>query len=118
MTILERSLLVFIAAVLLNLLFSSLSPQVKTILSRSNYYPNMPDNVTKVILYGSPMSTCTRRVAVVLKEKGVPYELKALDFSKGEHKGEDYVKNWQPFGQVPALQVRQSPAQQTDPVSH
>ncbi|EJD04216.1 glutathione S-transferase [Fomitiporia mediterranea MF3/22] len=56
-----------------------------------------------VKLYGAPMSTCTRRVATVLKEKGVPYELVLIDFSKAEHKSPDYVANLQPFGQVPVL---------------
>ncbi|KAF7972954.1 hypothetical protein HWV62_34235 [Athelia sp. TMB] len=53
-------------------------------------------------LYGSPMSTCTKRVAVVLHEKNVPFEMHPIDFSKGEHKSPEY-KAKQPFGQVPYL---------------
>ncbi|KAJ3504539.1 hypothetical protein NLJ89_g7884 [Agrocybe chaxingu] len=34
-------------------------------------------------LYGSPISTCTKRVALVLHEKQVPFEFHAIDFSKG-----------------------------------
>ncbi|KZT29998.1 glutathione S-transferase [Neolentinus lepideus HHB14362 ss-1] len=51
---------------------------------------------------GSPYSTCTRRVAVVCKELGIPYELKAIDLSKGEHKSAEFVAK-QPFGQVPYI---------------
>ena len=53
-------------------------------------------------LVGSPISTCTRRVAVILKEKQVPYEFVPIDFAKGEHKSPEYLTK-QPFGQVPYL---------------
>lgn len=53
-------------------------------------------------VYGSPFSTCTARVVTVLKEYNVPYELKIVDLSKGEHKSESYVKI-QPFGQIPYI---------------
>ncbi|KAH9925143.1 glutathione transferase [Fomitopsis serialis] len=53
-------------------------------------------------LYGSPLSTCTRRVAAVLKEKNVPYELIAVDLASGAHKSPEYLAK-QPFGQVPYI---------------
>ncbi|KAF8972268.1 glutathione S-transferase [Flammula alnicola] len=53
-------------------------------------------------LYGSALSTCTRRVAVVLHEKQVPFEFHNVDLSKGEHKTPEYLKK-QPFGQVPYI---------------
>lgn len=53
-------------------------------------------------LFGSPMSTCTRRVAAAFKEKNVPFEFHAVDFTKKEHKSEEYLKK-QPFGQVPFI---------------
>jgi glutathione S-transferase len=53
-------------------------------------------------LYGSPLSSCTRRVAIVLKEKEVPYELITINFAKGEHKSAEYREK-QPFGQVPYI---------------
>ncbi|KAF5327410.1 hypothetical protein D9619_003957 [Psilocybe cf. subviscida] len=53
-------------------------------------------------LYGYHQSTCTRRAAVVLQEKQVPYEFILVDMAKGEHKDPEYLKN-QPFGQVPYL---------------
>jgi glutaredoxin len=46
--------------------------------------------------------TCTQRVLTALYEKGVPYELITIDFSKAEHKSEKYMK-LQPFGKVPVL---------------
>jgi len=53
-------------------------------------------------IYGSPLSTCTRRVAIVLKEKEVPYEVITIDFAKGEHKSAEYREK-QPFGQIPYI---------------
>ncbi|KAM6497623.1 Glutathione S-transferase, C-terminal-like protein [Amanita muscaria] len=53
-------------------------------------------------LIGSPFSTCGQRVAVVLREKKVPYELVPIDFAKGEHKTPAYLEK-QPFGQVPYI---------------
>lgn len=51
---------------------------------------------------GSPRSTCVRRVTLVLKEKGIPYEIEPIDFAKGEHKSAEFRK-YQPFGQVPYI---------------
>ncbi|KIJ60351.1 hypothetical protein HYDPIDRAFT_177446 [Hydnomerulius pinastri MD-312] len=53
-------------------------------------------------LYGFPTSTCTLRVAVVLKEKNVPFEYHNVDLTKGEHKAPGFVVH-QPFGQVPYI---------------
>ncbi|GJE89924.1 glutathione S-transferase [Phanerochaete sordida] len=53
-------------------------------------------------LYGNPISPCTKRVATVLHEKRVPFELITIDFTKGEHKRPAFVAA-QPFGQVPYL---------------
>jgi glutathione S-transferase len=53
-------------------------------------------------LYGSPVSICTRRVALVLREKEVPYEFILVDLPKAEHKTPEYLKK-QPFGQVPYI---------------
>jgi len=55
-----------------------------------------------VKLYGYPMSTCTRLVALVCMEKEIPYELIKIDLAKGEHKFPDFVAK-QPFGQVPYI---------------
>jgi len=53
-------------------------------------------------LYGFSISTCTLRVAVVLKEKGVPFEFIPVDLTKGAHKAPEFIAN-QPFGQVPYI---------------
>lgn len=53
-------------------------------------------------LYGSDQSTCTKRVAVVLHEKNVPFEFHPIDFATGEHKSPAYMEH-QPFGQVPYI---------------
>ena len=98
----SRTLTVVLVAILLNIVSSVISPKIWSTLS-----PSVPDNgtIAPVKLYGSSMSTCTRRVATVLKEKNVPYELIPIDLSKSEHKDSEYVATKQPFGQVPVLQV-------------
>lgn len=53
-------------------------------------------------LYGSPMSTCTKRVAAVLHEKQVSFELHPIDLFKGEQKAPEFMAH-QPFGQVPYI---------------
>lgn len=53
-------------------------------------------------LYGFPFSTCTKRVAVTLKEHNVPYELVVIDLPKGEQRDPAYMEI-QPFGQTPAI---------------
>ncbi|KAJ7500303.1 glutathione S-transferase [Mycena galericulata] len=53
-------------------------------------------------LYGSALSTCTRRVGMVLVEKKVPFEFVGIDIGKREHKSDGFVVN-QPFGQVPYI---------------
>ncbi|KAF8441293.1 glutathione S-transferase [Boletus edulis BED1] len=53
-------------------------------------------------IYGYNMSTCTRLVALICKEKEIPYELVTINLAKGEHKNPEYLKT-QPFGQVPYI---------------
>jgi glutathione S-transferase len=53
-------------------------------------------------LYGSPFSTCTRKVLTALLETKTPYQLNVIDFTKREHKQEPHLSR-QPFGQVPAI---------------
>ncbi|OCB86175.1 glutathione S-transferase [Sanghuangporus baumii] len=94
-----HSLLVLALAALLNLASNSLN--LKTYFDTSSFSAKPTHNMT-VKLYGSPSSTCTRRVATVLKEKNVPYELIPIDLGKGEHKKPEFT-SLQPFGQVPVL---------------
>ncbi|KAJ6616046.1 glutathione S-transferase [Mycena sp. CBHHK59/15] len=53
-------------------------------------------------LYGSTQATCTRRVATVLHELKVPFELVPVDVQHGEHKTPAYLEK-QPFGQIPYI---------------
>ncbi len=53
-------------------------------------------------LFGSPVSTCTRKVLATLNETKTPFDFVAIDFAKGEHKAPAHMAR-QPFGQVPAL---------------
>ena len=53
-------------------------------------------------LYGASGSTCSKRVATILREKEVPYELVGINFAQGEQKTPEYLEK-QPFGQVPYI---------------
>lgn len=53
-------------------------------------------------IYGFPASTCTRRVAVVCEELGIPYELLVVSIPKGEQKSASFMEH-QPFGVVPYI---------------
>ena len=53
-------------------------------------------------LYHSPLSTNSRKVRIVLIEKGLEFERVLVDLSKREQKNPEYLKI-HPFGQVPAL---------------
>ncbi|MBI4488856.1 MAG: glutathione S-transferase family protein [Deltaproteobacteria bacterium] len=53
-------------------------------------------------LYTFPPSTNSRKVRIVLIEKGLEFERINIDLSKKEQKNPDYLKI-HPFGQVPAL---------------
>jgi len=54
-------------------------------------------------LYGSPKSTCTRRVANILKEKNLPYELISINLAEKANTTPEYLDK-QPFGQIPVLE--------------
>jgi len=53
-------------------------------------------------LYHFPPSTNSRKVRIVLLEKGLEFERILIDLSKKEQKNPEYLKI-HPFGQVPAL---------------
>lgn len=54
-------------------------------------------------VYGSPRSTCTRKVLTVLEEKGAPYEFRLVDLAKREQKAAEHVAR-QPFGVIPVIE--------------
>ncbi|KAF9499087.1 glutathione S-transferase-like protein [Pleurotus eryngii] len=53
-------------------------------------------------LYGSPISTCTKRVVNVLIELNVPFELVPIDMRKEDLKAPQYLEK-HPFGKVPYI---------------
>jgi glutathione S-transferase len=53
-------------------------------------------------LYNSPVSTCSQKVRMVLAEKGLDWVDRTIEFEKGEHIDEDYLK-LNPNGVVPTL---------------
>ena len=61
-------------------------------------------NITKMVLtpYGASYSTRTKCVAVVLKERDIPFAFVSIDLLKGEAKLPEFLKK-QPFGQVPYI---------------
>jgi glutathione S-transferase len=53
-------------------------------------------------LYGWSKATCIRRVATVLHELKVPFELIEVKLAEKEHKSPAYLEK-QPFGQIPYI---------------
>jgi glutathione S-transferase len=53
-------------------------------------------------IHGYYMSTCTRRVAVIAKERNIPYELVSVDLPSGESRQPAHVEH-HPFGQMPYM---------------
>ncbi|KAG6846640.1 hypothetical protein H0H93_012686 [Arthromyces matolae] len=64
-------------------------------------------------LYGSPFSTCSKRVATILHEKKVPFQLIEISLANRENKSPEFMKI-QPFGQIPYLIREQSCSRVTD----
>lgn len=54
-------------------------------------------------LLGHHGSTCARAVIATCVEVGAGYDLQTIDLTKAEHKSADFLKQHQPFGQVPVL---------------
>ncbi|KAI9452199.1 glutathione S-transferase-like protein [Russula earlei] len=53
-------------------------------------------------LHGHPMSTCTRRAALIARERDIPYELVPIQFMAPELKQSAHLE-FQPFGQMPYI---------------
>jgi len=58
-------------------------------------------------LHGISSFSCTRRVALIAKERNVPYQLLPVNLEQAEHKTPAYLAH-QPFGQLPYIAVRPS----------
>ena len=60
--------------------------------------------MSKLLIYGTPVSTYVRTVRLLLEEMGADYTLQSVDIFNGENQSDDYLaKN--PFGKVPTLEV-------------
>jgi glutathione S-transferase len=57
--------------------------------------------MAEITFYTNPQSR-GRIVHWLLEERGVPYDMKILDFEKGEHKKPEYLRI-NPMGKVPAI---------------
>jgi glutathione S-transferase len=68
-------------------------------------------------LYGAPLSTCTRKVAMIAIERNIPYEVVVVDLMAGEHKQPAFLEH-QPFAQVPYIVVRHFPLSASTPLPH
>ena len=55
-----------------------------------------------MILYSFFMSSCSWRVRVALRAKGIEYEYRPINLLTGEQRGEDFLRV-NPMGQVPTL---------------
>ncbi|KAF6758530.1 hypothetical protein DFP72DRAFT_988952 [Ephemerocybe angulata] len=58
-----------------------------------------------ITLHGHSFSTCTKRVAIVLQEKQVPFKFIEVDLPKGEHLKPAHLEK-QPFGKIPRAIAR------------
>jgi glutathione S-transferase len=59
--------------------------------------------MVQVNVYGDAKATCTQRVLILLEELSLKYDIQSIDLSKGEQRGEEFMK-LQPFGKVPAVE--------------
>ena len=60
--------------------------------------------MSKIIVYGTPISAYVRTVRLLLEEAGADYELKSVDIFNGENKSSEYLAK-HPFGKVPTVEV-------------
>ena len=60
--------------------------------------------MSKLVVWGTPVSTYVRTVRLLLEEIGADYTLHSVDLFNGESQSADYLaKN--PFGKIPTLEV-------------
>ncbi|WP_199327270.1 glutathione S-transferase N-terminal domain-containing protein [Nostoc sp. FACHB-888] len=53
--------------------------------------------MTKLIVYGTPLSTYVRTVRLLLESAGLDYTLKGIDIFTGENQSAEYLSK-NPFG--------------------
>jgi len=59
--------------------------------------------MSKVIIYGTAVSTCTQKVLLTIFEKNIDFELKLINLAKGDQRTPEHLAR-QPFGRVPVLE--------------
>lgn len=59
--------------------------------------------MSELTLHAVGISTCTKRVGIILHEKQIPFKLAPIDFMAGKHKSPEQLEK-HPFGQVPVLE--------------
>lgn len=74
--------------------------------------PHRSENVTPLVLYGCWRSTCTHRVILALRYKGIEFNYKPIDLTKREHEKPDF-QLISPEAQVPVLLVNKRPLTQS-----
>jgi glutathione S-transferase len=62
----------------------------------------MAATIPNLVLYNSPVSTCSQKVRMALAEKELPWTDRVIVFSRGDHLTEDYLA-LNPNGVVPTL---------------
>jgi len=83
-----------------SILYSSHLQPLQT--RKLNPSPNYQTAIMAIKLYGMKISTCYRRVAAVLYEKNLDFELVEVNIMKGEQKSPGHLAK-QPFGKIPVL---------------
>ena len=66
------------------------------------YFPNMPETVATPVLFGAAYSVYTRICRLTLTEKGVDYELRAVDIFASTGVPPDHLRR-HPFARIPAF---------------
>jgi len=60
--------------------------------------------MSTIVIHGIPGSPYVRMPLLACEEKGVPYELRVMQFGTGANKTPEYLAKLHPFGRIPALE--------------
>lgn len=74
--------------------------------------PQQSENVTTLVLYGCWRSTCTHRVILALRYKGIEFNYRPIDLTEREQEGPEF-QLISPEAQVPVLLVNKRPLTQS-----
>jgi glutathione S-transferase len=62
--------------------------------------------MSKILVYGSPLSTYVRTVQLLLESIGIEYQTHSVDFLKGENRLATYLSK-NPFAKMPTLEIEE-----------